>query len=59
MPTEQEKQAARERVAEFVRQWEIPKDRTGDISSVLFDPTKDEPAYLTVADLKILLGETS
>ena len=60
--TEQEKQAARERVAEFVRQWEIraqQRDYTEAVYSVHFDPTVDEGATLTIADLKTLLGDTS
>ena len=50
--------AARQRVAEFVRQWEIQQNRgyyTGDVYSVHFDP-KASDATLTIDDLNTLLG---
>lgn len=51
--------AARQRVAEFVRQWEIRSsqpDYQHTVYSVHYDAKTDEGGVLTIDDLKTLLG---
>lgn len=50
---------ARERVAEFIRQWGMVKDRPDLVYGVHFDPKTDDGAELLASDLSELLSEPS
>lgn len=56
--SKRDRERAKKRVAEFVRQWEIRKDARDyntDVYSVHFDPNTDDGATLTIDDLKSIL----
>lgn len=52
-------ESAESRVAEFLRQWAIPRDKTDDIYGILFDPECDELVHLYASDLHAVLSEVT